>query len=145
MIDSNVRDCIFRALFALIFVGLGFEHIFSDELLQDLMPEWVPYPRVASFLCGVWLLGWGGLIMVGWRVRWAGVALGAFLIFATLTVHLPGVLVAPISVNASCERLWSILQRSNLAKNLCLLGVCVTLIDYKVGRYSLERYLGRAG
>ena len=42
-IDRDVRDCIFRALFALIFVGLGFEHLFSDDLLQDLMPSWMPY------------------------------------------------------------------------------------------------------
>ena len=37
--------------------------------------------------------------------------------------------------------MWPVLQRSNLAKNLCLLGVCVQLGWHKPGRYSLDAWL----
>jgi len=135
---TDARDVLFRALFSVIFLGLGAEHIFSDDLIQELMPGWVPYPRLVSMTCGLWLVFWGAHILVGWRLRRAAYALGLFLIVVTIVVHLPGVLVMPVKIDASCQRLWDILQRSNLVKNLCLFGSCIHFIDYRVGRYSLE-------
>jgi uncharacterized membrane protein YphA (DoxX/SURF4 family) len=142
--NNDLADLTFRALFSLIFVGLGFEHLFSDQMLQLLMPTWIEYPRLVSIISGLWLLFWGSLIIVGWQLRYAAFALGTFLIIVTILVHLPGVLIAPIEVQAGCEKWWDILQRSNLAKNLCLLGVCIHFIYYQPGRYSLESFLTRS-
>ncbi|MFN8390923.1 MAG: DoxX family protein [Bdellovibrionota bacterium] len=140
-ISSDAADLIFRALFCLIFVGLGGEHLFSDALIQHLMPEWMPLKRVVSIGCGVWLVGWGTLILMGWHLRWAAIGLGYFLIIVTAAVHIPGVLYRAPTIPESQYWMWEILQRSNLVKNLCLLGVCFHLLHHKVGKYSLEAYL----
>ena len=140
-INKDCSDFIFRFLFCSIFVGLGAEHLFSDTLLRELMPHWVPFPRAISILCGLWLVGWGSLILLGWHIRWAAQALAVFLIIVTLAVHAPGILARPQEVGASCQSLWDILQRSNLVKNVCLLGVCFHLLHHELGRYSLEFFL----
>lgn len=141
--NRDVADLLFRVLFCLIFVGLGGEHILSDELIQMLMPAWVPFKRLVSIGCGVWLVSWGSLILVGWKMRWAAIALAAFLLVVTLGVHLPGVLSNPPEMHQECVWLWMILQRTNLVKNLCLLGVCFHLLYHDVGKYSLEQYFLR--
>ncbi len=141
-LDADLSDLLFRALFCLIFVGLGAEHIIDDALIQKLMPDWVPLKRGVSVLCGVWLFGWGGLILIGWQLRWTALALGFFLVVVTLGVHLPGVLASPY-LDADCAWMWDILQRTNLVKNVCLLGVCFHLLHHEVGRYSLAHYLRR--
>lgn len=140
-IDSDLADLLFRGLFCLIFIGLGGEHIFSDSLIQHLMPEWMPYQRLVSLLCGLWLVGWGSLILLGWRIRAAAYGLGLFLVVVTVVVHFPAVISEPASIPKEYHWLWQILQRSNLVKNLCLLGVCFHLLHHRVGKYSLESYL----
>lgn len=137
-INYDLSDLIFRAMFSLIFIGLGGEHIISDQLIQHLMPTWVPYPRLVSFSCGLWLVFWGTFILIGWRIRHAAYALGIFLILVTLLVHLPAVYFNPSELPEQYHWMWQILQRSNLVKNLCLLGVCVHLMHHPLGRHSLE-------
>ena len=51
-ISADMADVLFRGLFCLIFVGLGAEHLFSDDLIRRLMPTWVPFERAVS------IMGW---------------------------------------------------------------------------------------
>lgn len=140
-INYDQADLIFRGLFCLIFIGLGLEHIVSDELIQHLMPTWVIYPRMVSVVCGLWLVYWGTYVLLGWKVRKAAYALGAFLIVVTFLVHLPAMCINPSDLPEQYHWMWQILQRSNLVKNFCLLGVCVHLLHHPVGKYSLQEYL----
>tara|TARA_B100001094_G_C18163330_1_gene790593 strand:- start:171 stop:650 length:480 start_codon:yes stop_codon:yes gene_type:complete len=142
-ISADVSDLIFRALFCLIFVGLGFEHIFSDEMIQSLMPAWLPYKRGISIICGLWLISWGSLILTGFGVIWAALGLGSFLIVVTCLVHIPALFYNPSSIAPENHWIWQVLQRSNLVKNLCLLGVCIHLFNHDLGKYSLESFLSR--
>ena len=142
-INDDIGDLLFRVLFSSIFIGLGVEHIFSDHLIQTLIPAWMPHKRLMSIFCGSWLLIWGCFIMVGWRIRYAAVALGFFLAIVTVVIHLPGILTTPEGIPPEYIGFWVILQRSNLAKNLCLLGVCFHLLNHSVGIYSLEIHLAR--
>src|SRR5690606_14186195 len=114
LISRDLADLIFRLLFCLIVVGLGGEHIFSDALIQQLMPAWMPYPRLVSIVCGVWLCAGGALIALGWRLDIAAVSLGAFLIVVTVVVHFPGLFTAPVPVEHLW--MWQILQRTNFVK-----------------------------
>lgn len=141
IISRDLADLVFRALFCSIFVGLGGEHLFSDGLISKLMPSWVPYPRTVSIACGLWLTTWGLLLLIGWRVKTAALALAAFLVVVTLAVHAPGVMFHSLEIPDEHYWLWEILQRSNLVKNLCLLGVCLQLLHHELGKYSLESYL----
>lgn len=143
--SRDFNELVFRVLFSSIFLGLGGEHLLSDQLIQHLMPAWMPAPRVVSILSGVILLFGGSLVLVGWRVHLAAYVLGAFLVVVTLLVHVPAVFTPMPSLPAEHQWLWTVLQRSNLVKNLCLLGVCFQLGYHRVGRYSLSHHLAPPG
>jgi uncharacterized membrane protein YphA (DoxX/SURF4 family) len=134
----GLSDLAFRVLFSSIFVGLGGEHIFSDKLLQLLMPDWVPFPRAVSIGCGVFLLAGSATILLGYHIRRGAQALALFLIAVTLSVHLPGLLERPPEVDESSYWIWDMFQRSNFVKNICLLGVCIYLMEHRPGRCSLD-------
>ncbi|MFT5059186.1 MAG: putative membrane protein YphA (DoxX/SURF4 family) [Planctomycetota bacterium] len=134
----GLSDLAFRVLFSSIFVGLGGEHIFSDKLLQLLMPDWVPFPRAVSIGCGVFLLAGSATILLGYHIRRGAQALALFLIAVTLSVHLPGLLERPPEVDESSYWIWDMFQRSNFVKNICLLGVCIYLMEHRPGRFSLD-------
>ena len=139
--DGN--ELIFRVLFSSIFLGLGGEHIVDDRLIQNLMPPLVPAPRLISVLAGLVLLTGGSMVLIGYRIRAAAWILGSFLVVVTLTVHLPSVFLPCPPMSPANEWMWTVLQRSNLVKNLCLLGVCFLLGDHSPGIYSLDQWLTR--
>ena len=138
---KDFLDIAFRALFSCIFLALGFEHLMSDDLIQKLMPPWLPNPELFSVLAGVSLIIGGSLIVLGFKLRFAAILLASFLIAVTLTVHAPSLLEAPDFISEKEEWLWLVFQRSNYAKNLCLLGVCLMLFDYQPRKWSLEVWL----
>ena len=142
-ITPDISDLLFRLFFSLIFLALGAEHLFSDSLLQQLMPGWLPYPRLISVACGVWILFFGSWIALGYRLRVAAFALSLFLLIATFAVHVPGVLVDYPELPNQYQWMWTILQRSNLSKNLCLIGVCLHLLYYTPGKYSVTYYMNQ--
>lgn len=142
-IREDVSDLIFRVLFSAIFIALGAEHLVSDVLLQSLMPEWLEPKRLVSIASGVVLLGGGSSIALGYKVDVGATVLGVFLVVVTAVVHGPGLVGHPTSVPDEATWLWTIYQRSNFVKNVCLLGVCVHLVTHRTGRYSLDAYLAR--
>lgn len=141
LFSTDTRDLLFRGLFSTIFVGLGMEHLFDDHLIQHLMPSWVTYPQAASVLSGIVLLTGGLSILLGYRIRLGAMLLGLFLLVVTLAVHVPGLFVRPGPMET--EWLWTVFQRSNLVKNLCLFGVCIHLTQHEPGKYSVDRLLAR--
>jgi len=138
-------DLIFRILFSTIFIGLGGEHIVDDHLIMHLMPDWVPEPRVASVFSGLILLTGGTFILLGYELKKAALMLSAFLIVVTILVHAPGLISHPSAIHKDDVWLWTILQRSNFVKNLCLLGVCLHLYYYEARCFSLSYQLKRCG
>lgn len=147
--DRDTSELMFRVLFSSIFVGLGGEHIVDDTLIQQLMPAWVPARRLVSLGAGAVLLTGGTMVLLGWRLVQAAWILGTFLVLVTLAVHLPAVVGVqePPPLSPETAWMWPVLQRSNLVKNLCLLGVCILLGWHRPGRYSLDAALAarRAG
>lgn len=141
MFSFDTRDFVFRALFSSIFVGLGLEHLLDDRLIQHLMPRWVGYPELASSVVGLILLLGGLSILLGYKVHRGAQLLGAFLVVVTLTVHVPGLFSTPEGISPEWSWLWTVFQRSNLVKNLCLFGVCVHLTQHEPGKYSVDAWL----
>lgn len=143
-LDRDLSELLFRLLFSSIFLLLGAEHLFQDDLVQRLMPSWLPMKRACSLLSGLVLLAGGGGIALGIAVRQAAMLLGAFLVVVTLIVHVPGVFRTPAYVGADSAWLWDVFQRSNFIKNLCLLGVCLHLLTHDPGRHTLRNWLQRS-
>jgi uncharacterized membrane protein YphA (DoxX/SURF4 family) len=136
----DMTDVVFRVLFSLIFIGLGGEHIFSNQLIIKMMPSFIPeLPcQILSVLSGILLLGCGMMIAVGYQVRMAATLLGIFLILVNLVIHGPALFYEPEGLDEQWSWLWQVYQRSNFVKNLCLFGVCLHLINHKLGRYSFS-------
>lgn len=143
-ISHDTSDLVFRVLFSTIFVGLGFEHLVSDDLLQALMPVWMGPKRALSIVSGVVLLAGGASIMLGYRTRAGATVLGGFLVVVTAVIHGPGLLGYPTGMPDDWRWVWQVYQRSNFVKNICLIGVCVHLITHQPGRFSLDRWLERS-
>jgi uncharacterized membrane protein YphA (DoxX/SURF4 family) len=142
-VDNDTRDLIFRGLFSSIFLGLGSEHLLDDRVIRHFMPAWVAYPTLASRLSGVVLLVGGLSILTGYRIQLGARLLGAFLFIVTLAVHVPGCFQVPPDIAPDYAWLWTVFQRSNLVKNLCLFGVCVHLTTQAPGRFSVDAWRAR--
>ncbi|MCG8425528.1 MAG: DoxX family protein [Proteobacteria bacterium] len=140
-ISEDTSDLVFRVLFSTIFVGLGFEHLLSDDLLQALMPGWIGPKRLLSLASGAVLLTGGLSIMLGIKTHLGASVLIVFLVAVTALVHGPGLFGYPDDMPEDWQWIWQVYQRSNFVKNICLIGVCVHLITHQTGRYSLDYYL----
>lgn len=140
-INYDLTDLLFRLLFSIIFLGLGAEHLFADQIIQTMMPDWFAFKRLLSIGAGVILLAGGGSIMLGFKTEWGATALGLFLIVVTVLIHAPALIGIPPTLPDDWHWLWEVYQRSNFVKNLCLLGVCFHLINHETGRYSLDELL----
>ena len=116
-IDSDLAELIFRMLFSSIFIVLGGEHLFRDELIRQLMPGWMPEPRLFSLAAGFLLLAGGASIALGFRVHIAATTLGVFLVVVTVLIHVPGMLIYPDGLPNDWQGLWDLYQRSNFIKN----------------------------
>jgi len=139
-IPYDVTDLIFRLLFSLIFLGLGAEHLFHDELIQEMMPDYMVYKRFLSVCAGCVLILGGLSVMFGFFHRTGAVLLGLFLITVTIMIHGQGIIATPESLPDQWHWLWNVYQRSNFTKNLCLLGVCFHLLNHNPGKYSIDNF-----
>ena len=144
-LSYHTTDLLFRFLFSLIFIGLGFEHIFSSDIIIRLMPDWVLYKQITAVFTGFILLTGGFLILTGCKVRQGAWILIFFLTLVTLTVHLPALFTTPRNLPKDWKWIWDIYQRSNFVKNLCLIGVCLHLTNYEPGKYSMFHFLQKSG
>lgn len=137
-LSYNHTELVFRFLFSLIFLGLGFEHVAVGEKILNLMPAWLPQPRLFSMAAGVVLLTGGCSILLGFHTAKGAILLGVFLVVVTAMIHVPALFSRPEGLAEDWGWLWDVYQRSNLVKNLCLLGVCFHLINHEPGQFSLD-------
>lgn len=137
----DLTDLLFRLLFSLIFLGLGAEHLFDDALIQSMIPDALPAPHLFSKMAGFMLLLGGASVLLGYQTRKGAMLLGSFLLLVTAAVHVPALFSMPKRLPEDWHWLWNVYQRSNLVKNLCLLGVCFHLINHRLGTYSLHVWL----
>ena len=79
-LNYDLTELVFRILFSLIFLGLGMEHLFSDHLIQDMMPDWLVYKRALSIIAGIILLTGGLSVLLGYHMMWGGLLLCGFLV-----------------------------------------------------------------
>lgn len=126
-----------RFLVALIFIMSGVGKIFGFTKTAAMM-EGVGFPAPSLFLVGAILLEivGGVLLLVGYKARWASLALVVFLVPATLIFH-----AANIGDPAHGQE-----QMINVLKNFAILGALVKFMADGAGAYALDSWLAaRAG
>lgn len=78
----RIRKIFARILLTLIFCGIGSVHLLAPERVVELMPPYLPAPKVLNFVSGVFeILGGIGVWSPWPKLRaWAGYGLVALLI-----------------------------------------------------------------
>ena len=118
-----------RVLLALMFIISGWGKItdFSGTV-EYIASKELPLPQMLSIIAILIELGAGLAIAIGWKTRWAAVAMVVFLIVITPIFH--GFWNVPADQ--------AMMQQINFMKNLSILGGMLVLFAWGPGRYSLD-------
>jgi putative oxidoreductase len=118
-----------RVLLSLMFVISGFGKIsaFADTA-RSIASEGLPLPQLLTVFAIMIEFGGGVAIAVGFKTRWAALALAMFLIIITPIFH-PFWSAPPDQ---------ALMQNINCMKNLSILGGMLLLVAFGPGRYSVD-------
>ncbi|MCI0420567.1 MAG: DoxX family protein [Acidobacteria bacterium] len=119
-----------RVLLALIFILSGFGKITSFAASASYMAsKGLPMPELLLLPTILIELGGGLLIAIGYKARWAALAIFLFLIPTTLIFH------NFWAVEAEQVRV----QMIQFQKNLAIMGGMLYIVFTGAGRYSLDK------
>ena len=119
-----------RIMLALIFLISGYAKIGGFEGTAGYMAsKGIPLAQIALALTIIIEIGGGLMIVVGWKARWAALAIFLFVIPATLVFHNFWAADAAQFQN----------QLNHFLKNVCILGGMLYIMAYGSGPLSLER------
>src|SRR5450759_3248029 len=127
---NNASTLAGRALLALIFIVSGFGKITGFAGTAGFMAS-KGMPMAEVLLVGtiaVEFLG-GLMLLVGWKARWAALAIFLFIIPATLIFHNPAGLTGQEAQN----------QMINIMKNLSIMGGMLMVFAFGPGAWSLDK------
>ena len=126
--NRDVAALVARVLLAIIFIMSGFNKIGGFEgTVGYIASKGLPFPQlIAAGAIAVELVG-GLLLLVGYRARWAALAIFLFLIPATLIFH----------------AFWSVPpeqamgQQQHFFKNVAIMGGMLMVWAFGPGRFAL--------
>jgi putative oxidoreductase len=119
-----------RLLLASIFIISGWGKITGfGGTAGYIASQGMPMPEVLTVIAIVFELGGGLAIALGWKARWAALALALFLVVITPIFHAFWA-VAPDMKMA---------QLINFQKNVAILGAFILVYAFGPGRYSIDR------
>jgi len=119
-----------RVLLALMFVVAGFGKIGSfEETAAYIASTGLPMPQLGVVIGIVVEVAGGLLLFVGWKARWAALALAAFSVAATYFFHNFWNMTGPVA------------QTNQLLfmKNISVIGGLLMVWAFGPGRYSVDR------
>ena len=119
-----------RAMIAYLFVPAGFSKLTGlagamAYTASGGLPGWFAVPALAVELLG------GLAILVGWRTRWAALALAVFTVAAAVLYHY-------IPAQAASDPAAAMGQMINFSKNIAIAGGLLVLAGLGAGRLSLD-------
>lgn len=119
-----------RILIAGIFLQSGYDKLTNfDRTVKLMMSKDMPVPEILLVPAIVILLGGGVLLLVGWKARWAALALILFMIPATLYFHSFWAYPEAQFVN----------QFHHFFKNLAIIGALFMILGMGSGGMSLDQ------
>jgi len=131
--NSNVTNSaalIGRILLALIFITSGFGKLTGfDGTVGYIASKGLPLPQVAAAIAIVVELGGGVLLAIGYKARWAALAIGLFTLAAGFLFH--------DFWNADAAAKMG--QAINFWKNVSIAGGMLMVFAFGPGAYSVEK------
>jgi putative oxidoreductase len=123
-----------RILIALIFILSGFGKITGFEgTVGYITSKGLPLPQLAAIGAIIVELGGGGMLVLGWKARWAAAAMFVFTAFAALIFHNFWAVPAAEAQN----------QMIHFMKNVSILGGLLYVVVHGSGPLSVDG--GEAG
>lgn len=132
---NNILHPLSRFLVALIFLLSGVGKLFGFSDTAQMMAG-AGFPAPSVFLVGaiVLELGGGTLLLIGYKTRYAAIALIVFLIPATIIFH-----AAAIGDPVHGQE-----QMINALKNLAILGALIKFAADGAGAFAVDNFFGAA-
>jgi|SRR5450830_1092981 len=133
--SENIAILVARVLMALIFVASGAGKIadFSGTL-GYITSKGVPFPAIAAVAAIIVELGGGLMLLLGWKARWAALAMMVFTLAAGFIFHDFWNSAADAAQN----------QMIHFMKNLSMAGGLLFAAVHGSGKFSIERALSKA-
>ena len=120
-----------RVLVALLFVYFGYMKLMSFGGSVGYFTKWgFPAPQVMAALAVLFELGFGLLLLAGWKTRWMAWALAIYVVIATAVAHRFWTYEAAQAFN----------QTSHFFKNVSIIGGLLCIAAVGPGRYSLDKH-----
>ena len=119
-----------RILLAVIFVTSGFQKMGGFEGTTGyIASKGLPMPQVLAALTILVELGGGILLVIGWKARWAALAIAVFTLLAAFLFH-----------NYWAMTGEEVMQdRISFWKNISIAGGMLMVFAFGPGRYSIDR------
>ena len=119
-----------RILLAIMFITSGFSKIGGFEGTAGyIASKGLPMPQVLAALTIAVELGGGILLVIGWKARWAALALAAFVLLAAFLFH----------------NFWAMPEAQKMAqsqsfwRNVTIAGGMLMVFAFGPGRMSIDR------
>ena len=127
---TNTAALVGRILLAIMFITSGFGKLTGfDGTVGYIASKHLPLPQVAAIIAILAELGGGLLLLVGFKARWAGLALAIFTLAAGFLFH--------DFWNADAAAKMG--QSINFWKNVTIAGGMLMVFAFGPGRYSVDK------
>lgn len=130
MVAQNFLTLVGRVLLALMFLLSGYGKISAfDGTVGYIASVGLPLPQVLAALAVVVEIGAGIALVIGWKARWAALALAIFTVLAGVLFHNYWAMPADKQM----------LQQIMFLKNLAITGGLLFVTAFGPGGWSVDR------
>ena len=127
---SNAAALLGRTLLALIFITSGFGKITGFEgTVGYIASKGLPLPQLGAIIAIIVEVGGSILLVIGYKARWAALALAIFTLAAAILFHNYWAVEAAEKMG----------QQINFWKNISMAGGMLMVFAHGAGRYSVDK------
>jgi putative oxidoreductase len=127
---SNAAALLGRILLALIFITSGFGKITGFEgTVGYIASKGLPLPQLGAIIAIIVEVGGSILLVIGYKARWAALALAIFTLAAAIFFHNYWAVEAAEKMG----------QQINFWKNISMAGGMLMVFAHGPGRYSVDK------
>ena len=127
---QNIAALVGRILIALIFITSGFGKITGFEgTVGYIASKGLPLPQIGAIVAILVELGGGVLLAIGYKARWAALAIAIFTLAAAILFHNYWAVEAAEKMG----------QQINFWKNIAITGGALMVFAFGPGRYSVDK------